>query len=514
MSVGTLYSIAARTTALDSIGGNSFDSTIPGLLQQAIVAVGNNGGGGGGGSSAWGAITGTLSNQADLQTALNAKANLASPTFTGTVTTAQLTTIGRMDVFGTGIVGGGWTVWDADNTNWVRILAPSSIASNVNINLPVTAGTLVSTGDDGTVTDTMLAGSIAPSKITGTAAILGENTFTALQQFSGSTHAGLRLNNLTTSQRDALTGSAGMVIWNTTAARLQLHNGSNWTAGMVRLDGDTMTGALAITQGTANTGVFSSTGYSLTGSNATSMIDLAGTWNTTGNPVGIRLNINNTASGTTSQLIDLQTGGSSRFAVTPAGTMRLGNVAGSLFIIPNIGGPGRVAFSSIDSGNASWLFADATRVTLSSAASLGWSPNTNATDSPDTTLNRRAAAHLGLGAASATPVAQTLGGAQGSGTNITGGALNIGTRGTGTGTGGVINFQSHAAGSSGSTLGTLATVMSISSATLVTLASGVDLQLGNAATTGLSAGALAALTNASITLKDSTGQTYRIPCII
>lgn len=34
---------------------------------------------------AWGAITGTLSNQSDLQTALNLKATLASPTFTGTV---------------------------------------------------------------------------------------------------------------------------------------------------------------------------------------------------------------------------------------------------------------------------------------------------------------------------------------------------------------------------------------------------------------------------------------------
>jgi len=37
-----------------------------------------------------------------------------------------------------------------------------------------------------------------------------------------------------------------MAIWNTTAARLQLHNGSAWTAGMVRLDGDTMTGPLNI----------------------------------------------------------------------------------------------------------------------------------------------------------------------------------------------------------------------------------------------------------------------------
>jgi hypothetical protein len=37
-------------------------------------------------AAAWGSITGTLSSQTDLQTALNLKANLASPTFTGTVT--------------------------------------------------------------------------------------------------------------------------------------------------------------------------------------------------------------------------------------------------------------------------------------------------------------------------------------------------------------------------------------------------------------------------------------------
>lgn len=38
------------------------------------------------GPSVWGGITGTLSTQTDLQNALNLKANLASPTFTGTVT--------------------------------------------------------------------------------------------------------------------------------------------------------------------------------------------------------------------------------------------------------------------------------------------------------------------------------------------------------------------------------------------------------------------------------------------
>lgn len=51
-------------------------------------------GAGGGGSATWGSITGTLSSQTDLQTALNLKAPLASPALTGTPTapTAVTTT--------------------------------------------------------------------------------------------------------------------------------------------------------------------------------------------------------------------------------------------------------------------------------------------------------------------------------------------------------------------------------------------------------------------------------------
>jgi len=48
----------------------------------------------------------------------------------------------------------------------------------------------------------------------------------------------------------------------------------------------------------------------------------------------------------------------------------------------------------------------------------------------------------------------------------------------------------------------------------VTIASGKALKLGNAAVTGLTAGVLAATTNASITITDSNGTVYRIPCIV
>jgi hypothetical protein len=48
----------------------------------------------------------------------------------------------------------------------------------------------------------------------------------------------------------------------------------------------------------------------------------------------------------------------------------------------------------------------------------------------------------------------------------------------------------------------------------ITIASTKALKLGNAAVTGLTPGALAATTNASITITDSAGTVYRIPCII
>ena len=76
-------------------------------------------------------------------------------------------------------------------------------------------------------------------------------------------------------------------------------------------------------------------------------------------------------------------------------------------------------------------------------------------------LNQPTTNTLALQDASATPITMTLSGTPAVGTNITGGTLNIGTRGTGTGTGGRINLQYHAAGSSGSTLGTLVDVLSI-----------------------------------------------------
>jgi len=55
------------------------------------------------------------------------------------------------------------------------------------------------------------------------------------------------------------------------------------------------------------------------GTNATSLLDLSQTWNTTGTPTAIKLNITDTASASLSDLISLQVGGSARFRVLKSG---------------------------------------------------------------------------------------------------------------------------------------------------------------------------------------------------
>jgi hypothetical protein len=53
------------------------------------------------------------------------------------------------------------------------------------------------------------------------------------------------------------------------------------TLGAAGLGANTFTALQTIAQAAANAGILASTGYSLTGSNATNMIDLAGTWKLT-----------------------------------------------------------------------------------------------------------------------------------------------------------------------------------------------------------------------------------------
>jgi hypothetical protein len=136
---------------------------------------------------------------------------------------------------------------------------------------------------------------------------LGTNVATALATNVGSAGAFVTFN-----------GAGG------TPSSITLTNGTGLppagvTGTAAILGTNTFTRRQTITQGTANEGIIASTGYSLTGANAQIMVDLAGTWNTTGVPTAIKLNITNTASGTGSKLLDLQVGGTSKFNVDTDG---------------------------------------------------------------------------------------------------------------------------------------------------------------------------------------------------
>lgn len=134
-------------------------------------------------------------------------------------------------------------------------------------------------------------------------------------------------------------------------------------------------GRLTLTQATANAGIVASTGYSLTGSNATNMIDLAGTWNTSGTPTAIKLNITNTGSNTSSKLIDLQVGGTSQFSVQVGGTVVINpttpqlsnaaiNITGISF--PKIFTP-NISLSTVAQTGNSYLFVQPQFLVLSAA---------------------------------------------------------------------------------------------------------------------------------------------------
>lgn len=71
-----------------------------------------------------------------------------------------------------------------NGTAWAPATPTATIADGDKGSITVSSSGAVWTIDSGAVTDGMLAGSITPSKVTGTAAVLGANTFTALQTFS------------------------------------------------------------------------------------------------------------------------------------------------------------------------------------------------------------------------------------------------------------------------------------------------------------------------------------------
>lgn len=235
----------------------------------------------------------------------------------------------------------------------------------------------------------------------------------------------------------------------------------------------------------------------------TPVLSLAQTWNDAGTTfTGLRLNITNSASAAASLLMDLQVGGVSQVKISEGGGI---TALGGL----TVAGQGDVGFTN-------------TGITIASNAPLLWGTGgAGGFTSPDVKLFRDAANTLALRNGAN---AQTLR-AYNSFTDASNGSwgtinfadsanvFTIGTKSLGTGIGVPVKMQFVIEGVDKLDYGVTTAGVWTTIADL-TVGSGKNFKVGNAATTGLTAGVLAALTNATIVISDSTGQAYRIPCII
>ena len=116
----------------------------------------------------WGSITGTLSDQTDLQSALDAKAPIASPVFTGVVTQIDNTnaTLKLGDNLGTVLKtsSDGFQLIDVNSSDAVRINIPNSMAPGYSMSMNAGAGTFDILANEGT---NIGAGDLHVAKSTG-----------------------------------------------------------------------------------------------------------------------------------------------------------------------------------------------------------------------------------------------------------------------------------------------------------------------------------------------------------
>lgn len=190
------------------------------------------------------------------------------------------------------------------------------------------AGALSNTGSDGTAWLTLKAGTttVPPIRMTGGAltstplsgALETDNT--SLFFTPSGTRSNVVLNNIGCAGGQTITGG------NAGSENLTLSSTSNSTKGKVLVGTsayDEVNNRLGIGLSSPTTAL-DIVGASLTGSQTTGVVNMAQTWNTSGNPTAIKLNVTDTASGASARLMELQVGGVSQFACTKGGQVSIG----------------------------------------------------------------------------------------------------------------------------------------------------------------------------------------------
>ena len=136
----------------------------------------------------------------------------------------------------------------------------------------------------------------------------------------GTTNVGIGISSATLAKFHVVGNvlfSAGNVSLNSTSGNTQIGTS---TDGGFKLD----------VNGTARvSGTTTITPAALTGTAATSALDIAQTWNTTGTPSAIKLNVTDTSSNGSSFLLDLRVANTQLFAVTKSGFIAFGGAFGS-----------------------------------------------------------------------------------------------------------------------------------------------------------------------------------------
>jgi len=121
------------------------------------------------------------------------------------------------------------------------------------------------------------------------------------------------------------------------------------TVGNVTITTNFQAARLTAADSTANATLLYGDAYSVSGANAVPMVDMSGVWNTTGDPTLVKYNVTNTASGTNSLLLDLQTSGTSRFKVDKSGNE---TITGALVIAGTLTGATTVSGSAVSVSGA------------------------------------------------------------------------------------------------------------------------------------------------------------------
>jgi len=168
----------------------------------------------------------------------NTTGNAAS--VTGLTLTTNLTNNGGAGVLTWPAAGATLTVPTGGGTLGTAAFTASSAYQPTNTNLTSVAGLsyvspsfvkMTTAGTFALDTNTYLSSITSldvTTALTYTPVNKAGDTMTGLLQFSGTTHAGLKLLSLTTVQRAALTPVAGMMVFDTDLATTCTYNGTNW----------------------------------------------------------------------------------------------------------------------------------------------------------------------------------------------------------------------------------------------------------------------------------------------